>query len=69
MTVYPQEYTLQKQDFMVNATGTRAVELRSILTDESLSGINDLSLLGGHDIKVSVNKFVSLLVDCYIPYI
>ena len=69
MTVYPQEYTLQKQDFMVNATGPRAVELRSILTDESLSGINDLSLLGGRDIKVSVNKFASLLVDCYIPCI
>ena len=41
-----------KQDYIVNATGTRAVELRSILTDESLSDINNLSLLGGRDIKV-----------------
>ena len=52
-------FIVKKQDFMVNVTGTKAVELRSILTDESLSDINDLSLLGGRDIKVSANKFVS----------
>ena len=48
-----------KKDFLVNATGTRAVELKSILTDESLSDINSLSLLGGHDIKVSAYIFTS----------
>ena len=51
---------LKKKDFLVNATGTRAVELKSILTDESLSDINNLSLLGGRDIKVSIYKFMSL---------
>ena len=45
-------FILSKQDYIVNATGTRAVELKSILTDESLSDINNLSLLGGRDIKV-----------------
>ena len=50
---------LKKKDFLVNATGTRAVELKSILTDESLSDINNLSLLGGRDIKVSTYKFTS----------
>ena len=50
---------LKKKDFLVNATGTRAVELKSILTDESLSDINNLSLLGGRDIKVSAYKFTS----------
>ena len=50
---------LKKKDFLVNATGTRAVELKSILTGESLSDINNLSLLGGRDIKVSAYKFMS----------
>ena len=50
---------LRKKDFLVNATGTRAVELKSILTDESLSDINNLSLLGGRDIKVSAYIFTS----------
>ena len=50
---------LKKKDFLVNSTGTRAVELKSILTDESLSDINNLSLLGGRDIKVSTYKFTS----------
>ena len=50
---------LKKKDFLVNATGTRAVELKSILTDESLSDINNLLLLGGRDIKVSAYKFTS----------
>ena len=52
-------FILSKQDYIVNATGTRAVELKSILTDESLSDINNLSLLGGRDIKVSAYKFTS----------
>ena len=50
---------LRKKDFLVNATGTKAVELKSILTDESLSDINYLSLLGGRDIKVSAYIFTS----------
>ena len=50
---------LKKKDFLVNATGTRVVELKSILTDESLSDINNLSLLGGRDVKVSTYKFTS----------
>ena len=52
-------FILSKQDYIVNATGTRAVELKGILTDESLSDINNLSLLGGRDIKVSAYKFTS----------
>ena len=47
-------FILSKQDYIVNATGTRAVELKSILSDESLSDINNLSLLGGRDVKVSI---------------
>ena len=50
---------LKKKDFLVNATGTRAVELKNILNDESLSDINNLSLLGGRDIKVSAYIFTS----------
>ena len=52
-------FILSKQDYIVNATGTRAVELKGTLTDESLSDINNLSLLGGRDIKVSAYKFTS----------
>ena len=48
---------LSKQDYIVNATGTRAVELKSILTDES-SDINNLSLLGGRNIKVKNIKII-----------
>ena len=48
---------LSKQDYIVNATGTRAVELKSILTDES-SDINNLSLLGGRDIMVKNIKII-----------
>ena len=54
-------FILTKQDYIVNATGTRAVDLKSILTDESLSDINNLSLLGGRDIKVSLNYIINLL--------
>ena len=53
---------LKKKDFLVNATGTRAVELKSILTDESLSDINYLSLLGGRDIKVSADLNYLILI-------
>ena len=51
-------FILSKQDYIVNATGTRAVELKSILTDESLSDINNLSLLGGRDIMVKNTKLL-----------
>ena len=51
---------LKKKYFLVNATGTRAVELKSILTGESLSDINNLSLLGGRDIKVRIHTHTSV---------
>ena len=51
---------LKKKDFLVNATGSRAVELKSILTNESLSDINNLSLLGGRDIKVRIHTHTSV---------
>ena len=53
---------IKKKDFLVNATGTRAVELKNILTDESLSDINYLSLLGGRDIKVSADLNYLILI-------
>ena len=49
---------LSKQNYIVNATGTRAVELKSILTDESLSDINNISILGGRDIKVKIQTLL-----------
>ena len=45
---------VEKQPFLVT-TGTRHTELKEILPDESLSGISNLSLLGGRDIKVRIN--------------
>ena len=53
-------FILSKQDYIVNATGTRAVELKSILTDEP-SDINNLSLLGGRNIKVKNIKIIFLI--------
>uniref|UniRef100_A0A1X7TRT2 Uncharacterized protein n=1 Tax=Amphimedon queenslandica TaxID=400682 RepID=A0A1X7TRT2_AMPQE len=41
----------KKEEFLVNATGTRRTGLKEILADESLSDISNLSLLGGQDIK------------------
>ena len=35
-------------------------ELKIILTDESLSDISNLSLLGGHDIKVKIHTHTSV---------
>ena len=51
-------FILSNQDYIVNATGTKAVELKSVLTDESLSDINNLSLLGGRDIKVRIHTHI-----------
>ena len=46
---------VKREEFLVNATGTRRTGLKEILPDESLSDISNLSLLGGHDIKVRIN--------------
>ena len=54
---------VKKEEFLVNATGTRRTGLKEILSDESLSDISNLSLLGGRDIKVKINThklFVTL---------
>ena len=48
--------------YVVNSTGTRQRELKSILTDESLSDISNLSLLGGRDIKVIIHTHTHQLV-------
>ena len=45
----------KREEFLVNATGTRRTGLKEILPDESLSDISNLSLLGGRDIKVRIN--------------
>ena len=45
------------QPFIVSVTGSEQRELKSILTDESLVDINNLSLLGGRDIKVRINAY------------
>uniref|UniRef100_A0A1X7T0Y3 Uncharacterized protein n=1 Tax=Amphimedon queenslandica TaxID=400682 RepID=A0A1X7T0Y3_AMPQE len=42
---------VKREEFLVNATGTRRTGLKEILPDESLSDISNLSLLGGRDIK------------------
>ena len=51
---------VEQSHYLVSATGTRQRELKSILTDESLS--DNLSLLGGRDIKVSVLACYHLLI-------
>ena len=56
---------LEKRGYLVNATGTSQRELKKILTDESLSDINNLSLLGGRDIKV-IHFFILTLKCIYI---
>ena len=43
-----------KQDYWVDETGTKQRKLKSILTDESLSDISNISILGGRDIKVKL---------------
>ena len=43
----------KREEFLVNATGICRKELKEILPNESLS--SNLSLLGGRDIKVSIN--------------
>ena len=43
-----------KQDYWVDETGTKHKKLKSILTDESLSDISNISILGGRDIKVKI---------------
>uniref|UniRef100_A0A1X7SMK2 Death domain-containing protein n=1 Tax=Amphimedon queenslandica TaxID=400682 RepID=A0A1X7SMK2_AMPQE len=45
---------VKREEFLVNATGTRRTGLKEILPDESLSDISNLSLLGGRDIKEKI---------------
>ena len=52
----------KKEEFFVNATGTRRTGLKDILPDESLSDISNLSLLGGRDIKVRINTHTNCLI-------
>ena len=51
---------VEQSHYLVSATGTRQRELKSILTGESFS--DNLSLLGGRDIKVSVLACYHLLI-------
>ena len=59
---------VKKEEFLVNATGTRCTGLKEILPDESLSDISNLSLLGGRDIKVRINihKLFDTLIQALI---
>ena len=59
---------VKKEEFLVNATGTRHTGLKEILLDESLSDISNLSLLGGRDIKVRINthKLFDTLIQALI---
>ena len=59
---------VKKEEFLVNATGTRRTVLKEILPDESLSDISNLSLLGGRDIKVRINthKLFDTLIQALI---
>ena len=59
---------VKKEEFLVNATGTRRTGLKEILPDESLSDISNLSLLGGRDIKVRINthKLFDTLIQALI---
>ena len=58
---------VKQRPFLVT-TGTRHTELKEILPDESLSDISNLSLLGGHDIKVRINthKLFDTLIQALI---
>ena len=58
---------VEQRPFLVT-TGTRRTELKEILPDESLSDISNLSLLGGHDIKVRINthKLSDTLIQALI---
>ena len=45
----------KREEFLVKSDGTEGEKVNEILPDESLSDISNLSLLGGHDIKVRIN--------------
>ena len=49
------------QLFTASDTGIKEREVKSILPDELLADINNLSLLGGCDIKVRINTLSTLL--------
>ena len=45
----------KREEFLVKSDGTKGEKVKEILPDESLSDISNLSLLGGHYIKVRIN--------------
>ena len=45
----------KREEFLVKSDGTKGEQVKEILPDESLPDISNLSLLGGHDIKVRIN--------------
>ena len=59
-TVYSKRAILsaidKKEEFLVKPDGTKGEKVKEILPDESLSDISNLSLLGGRDIKVRINR-------------
>ena len=55
---------VEGRPFVVTNKGDK--ELSVILTDESLSDINNLSLLGGRDIKVRILQAYMLTCDYYL---
>ena len=58
----------KREEFLVKSDGTKGEKVKEILPDESLSDISNLSLLGGHDIKVRINthKLFDTLIQALI---
>ena len=58
----------KREEFLVKSDGTKGEKVKEILPDESLSDITNLSLLGGHDIKVRINthKLFDTLIQALI---
>ena len=59
---------VKREEFLVKSAGTKGEKVKEILPDESLSDISNLSLLGGHDIKVRINthKLFDTLIQALI---
>ena len=45
---------IKREEFLVKSNGTKGEKVKEILPYESLADITNISLLGGHDIKVTV---------------
>ena len=58
----------KREEFLVKSDGTKGEKVKEILPDESLSDINNLSLLGGRGIKVRINthKLFDTLIQALI---